>query len=51
MQTATTDVARGGYFLMQALNGHLGTREPNIVGLSGQNAPSVSLEREGVKDR
>lgn len=49
--TATTDAARGGHLLMEALYRLLGTAEAHIVGLSGDSASPVSLERQGGVER
>lgn len=48
--TATTDAARGGYLLMQDLYRQLRSREPRIVGITGDASTPVSRERaDGVE--
>jgi ABC-type sugar transport system substrate-binding protein len=50
--TATTDAARGAFILMDHLYRRLGSeREPRIIGLTGDPATPVSMDRaEGVAD-
>ncbi|HKX40393.1 MAG TPA: ABC transporter substrate-binding protein [Burkholderiaceae bacterium] len=49
--TATTDEARAQYRLMEELYRQLGEREPRVLGITGDRATPVSLERaQGVSD-
>lgn len=49
--TVTTDEARSEYRLMEELYRQLGAREPKVIGITGDRATPVSLERaQGVSD-
>ena len=49
--TVTTDEARAEYRLMEELYRQLGDREPLVVGITGDRATPVSLERaQGISD-
>jgi len=49
--TATTDEARSEFRLMEELYRQLGTREPLVIGITGDRSTPVSLERaKGVDD-
>ncbi|HEY9063973.1 MAG TPA: ABC transporter substrate-binding protein [Burkholderiaceae bacterium] len=49
--TATTDEVRSQYRLMEELYRQLGDREPRVIGITGDRATPVSLERaQGVDD-
>ncbi|HSW06751.1 ABC transporter substrate-binding protein [Aquabacterium sp.] len=49
--TVTTDEARAEYRLMEELYRQLGDREPQVIGITGDRATPVSMERaQGVSD-
>ncbi|MBI9104956.1 MAG: ABC transporter substrate-binding protein [Spirochaetales bacterium] len=49
--TVTTDEESGTYRMMDELYRQLGTREPQVIGITGERGTPVSLERaQGVSD-